>query len=281
MYSLLVAATVLFTVQFLFQQQYRKSHGAGLEAMLNFSFCTGCIGCLLMLVLNGFHLRITAFAVGMAIAYSVSSLLNVYFALKAFTTANLSVFSVFSMLGGMLLPFALGIAFYGEPLTVSKVLCCALIAGAVLLTIEKGERKSGGLRYCFGVFFFNGMSGVLSKIHQSNALQATDSYSFMALANLGNVLLCLALLLAVCKTHPQLKGREPLFVSGYAVCCAIGNLFCLIALTVLPASVQYPIITGGVIVGATIVSLLKKERPSHRNLAAAGVAFLASVLIAL
>ena len=74
MYSLLVAATVLFTVQFLFQQQYRKSHGAGLEAMLNFSFCTGCIGCLLMLVLNGFHLRITAFAVGMAIAYSVSSL---------------------------------------------------------------------------------------------------------------------------------------------------------------------------------------------------------------
>ena len=249
--------------------------------MLNFSFCTGCIGCLLMLVLNGFHLRVTAFAVGMAIAYSVSSLLNVYFALKAFTTANLSVFSVFSMLGGMLLPFALGIAFYGEPLTVSKVLCCALIAGAVLLTIEKGERKSGGLRYCFGVFFFNGMSGVLSKIHQSNALQATDSYSFMALANLGNVLLCLALLLAVCKTHPQLKGREPLFVSGYAVCCAIGNLFCLIALTVLPASVQYPIITGGVIVGATIVSLLKKERPSRRNLAAAGVAFLASVLIAL
>ena len=104
MYSLLVAATVLFTVQFLFQQQYCKSHGAGLEAMLNFSFCTGCIGCLLMLVLNGFHLRITAFAVGMAIAYSVSSLLNVYFALKAFTTANLSVFSVFSMLGGMLLP---------------------------------------------------------------------------------------------------------------------------------------------------------------------------------
>ena len=109
------------------------------------------------------------------------------------------------------------------------------------------------------------MSGVLSKIHQSNALQATDSYSFMALANLGNVLLCLALLLAVCKTHPQLKGREPLFVSGYAVCCAIGNLFCLIALTVLPASVQYPIITGGVIVGATIVSLLKKERPSRRK----------------
>ena len=114
MYSLLVAATVLFTVQFLFQQQYRKSHGAGLEAMLNFSFCTGCIGCLLMLVLNGFHLHITAFAVGMAIAYSVSSLLNVYFALKAFTTANLSVFSVFSMLGGMLLPFALGIAFMGS-----------------------------------------------------------------------------------------------------------------------------------------------------------------------
>lgn len=59
--------------------------------MLNFSFCTGCIGCLLMLVLNGFPLRITAFAAGMAIAYSVSSLLNVYFALKAFTTANLSV----------------------------------------------------------------------------------------------------------------------------------------------------------------------------------------------
>ena len=182
----------------------------------------------------------------------------------------------------MLLPFALGIAFYGEPLTASKVLCCALIAGAVLLTIEKGERKSGGLRYCFGAFFFNGMSGVLSKIHQSDASQATDSYSFMALANLGNVLLCLALLLAVCKTHPQLKR------AGTAIRQRLRRML-RHRQSILPHCAYGTARVGAISLSSRAASssarpslvCSKSLRPSRRNLAAAGVAFLASVLIAL
>ena len=54
---------------------------------------------------------------------------------------QLSVYeiTVFSMLGGMILPFLLGVCFYNEKLTLLKVVCCILIIVAVLLNIKKGE----------------------------------------------------------------------------------------------------------------------------------------------
>ncbi|MBQ8849057.1 MAG: EamA family transporter [Clostridia bacterium] len=280
-YALVITATVLFSLQFLFNQRFQQSNGTDLKASLVFSLYKSIVIIVIMLFIAGFRVGFTWFSLLMATVYSVSGILMSYYSLKAFSVANLSVFSVFSMLGGMLLPFLLGVIFYGEPLTVFKVICCILIVGAVLLNVKTGKQNRKGLFYCFAVFFLNGMAGVISKIHQSAKLPHVDSTGFMIWSSIVTVVICAVWLLVGYKKIPLVKGKDIFFVSGYGVFNGVGNLFLLIALSVLPASIQYPLVTGGVMVCATVISAVRKEKLKLKDYVATGIALLASIFIAI
>ena len=75
--------------------------------------------------------------------------------------------------------------------------------------------------------------------------------------------------------------KEIVFSSCYAVCNGIAELFCLIALTKLPASIQYPIITGGVILFSTIVSAVVEKQRSVKSICSAIIALFATIIIIL
>lgn len=279
MYGLLVSAALLFALQFLFNQQFQKSHGDGRDSAVTLSLYMHGISFLIMLVLNGFRLSFTWFSVLMAVIYAAVVLGYSFASLKAFKTANLSVFSIFAMLGGMLLPFAYGVIFCKEEFNLAKALCVILIGAATAMSFEKGKKNKGNMKYYLAVFLLNGSVGVVSKIHQSAPELAVDSRSFMATVNICVVIFSVAYHLIVNRKLPKLSLRELGCVSGYAVCNGIGNLFCLIALVTLPASVQFPIITGGTMFFSTAVSIIRKEKPSAKTVVAALVAFAATVLI--
>jgi drug/metabolite transporter (DMT)-like permease len=280
-YALVVGATLLFSLQFFFNQRFQQSYGTDLKASLVFSLYKSVVIIVIMLIIAGFKVEFTIFSVLMAVLYAAVGMLMVYYSLKAFSVANLSVFSVFSMLGGMILPFFLGVVFYDEPLTVFKVICCLLIVGAVLLNIRSGKQNRKALIYYFAVFVLNGAAGVISKIHQSSQRPHVDSTGFMIWSSIVTVFICLAWLLIKYRSIPIVKGKNILFVSGYGVFNGVGNLFLLIALAVLPASVQYPLVTGGVMVCSTIISTIRKEKLTARDYAATVVALLASIFIAI
>ena len=83
---------------------------------------------------------------------------------------------------------------------------------------------------------------------------------------------------------PLVRGKNILFVSGYGVFNGLGNLFLLIALSgehALPASVQYPLVTGGVMVCSTVISTIRREKLTVREYVATAISLLASVFIAL
>lgn len=279
MYGLLIAADLLFALQFLFNQNFRKRNGDGIDSTFNFSMYTNGISFLILLVINGFKLSVTWFSLAIAAVYAVVLLGYSYSGLKSFATANLSVYSIFTMLGGMLMPSAYGIIFCNEDFSVSKAICFVLIIVATSMSFEKGEKKSGNMKYYFAVFILNGLVGVLSKVHQSNTELCVDSGSFMATVNLCVFAMCLVFQLVKNKKITVLPLKDVGNLACYAACSGIGNLLCLIALTTLPASVQYPIITGGVMVFSTVISLIRKEKPSVRTLISAAVAFVSTVLI--
>lgn len=280
-YALVIAATLLFSLQFFFNQRFQQSYGTDLKASLVFSLYKSIVIIVLMFFIAGFKIQFTWFSLLMATIYAVSGILMSYYSLKAFSVANLSVFSIFSMLGGMILPFFLGILFYDEPLTVFKLICCLLIVVAVLLNIRSGKQNKKAFLYYFAVFFLNGMAGVISKIHQSSTYAHVDSTGFMIWSSIVTVLICGAWLLIGYKKIPLVKGKGLLFVSGYGIFNGLGNLFLLIALAVLPASVQYPLVTGGVMVCSTIISTVRKEKLTARDYAATAIALLASIFIVL
>lgn len=278
-YVMLASAALLFAMQFLFNQQYQKSRGDGTDSAVTLSLYLHGISFFIMLVLNKFHLEITWFSLLMAALYAAVVLGYSFASLKAFKTANLSVFSIYAMLGGMLLPLAYGVIFRNEGFPLTKIICVILIGAATAMSFEKGRKNKCNMKYYLAVFVLNGTVGVISTIHQTEPGLAVDSFSFMATVNLCVVVACSVFQLIVNKKITLLKAKELGCVGGYAVCNGVGNLLCLIALTALPASVQFPIVTGGTMFFSTALSVIRKEKPSAKTIIAALIAFAASVFI--
>lgn len=279
-YILVFSATVLFALQFLFNQKFEAQRGSGLKSALEFTFYKSAVIVVIMLIISGFKIVVTPFSVILSVIYSAACILMTYFSMKAFAVANLSVYSVFSMLGGMLLPFLLGVGFYNEKLTVFKLICCALIGVSVLLNLKGGKQSKKAFLYYMAVFVLNGSVGVISKIHQSSEMPHTDSTGFMFLSSAASIIISGIWLFAQNQKIPLIKGKSLLYASGYGIFNGVGNLFLLISLAHLPASVQYPLVTGGVMVFSTIISAIRKEKLSKTDYIAAGISFIASVLMA-
>ncbi|MBO5858517.1 MAG: hypothetical protein J6R20_01930 [Clostridia bacterium] len=279
MYGFLAVSALLFALQFLFNQQYQKISGDGTNSAVTLSLYLHGISFFLMFVLNGFKLDFTWFSILMAALYAAVVLGYSFSSLKAFKTANLSVFSIFAMLGGMLLPLAYGVIFRNEGFPLTKIICVVLIGVATAMSFEKGKKTKGSLKYYLAVFVLNGLVGVISTIHQTKPELAVDSRSFMATVNICVVIACVVYQLTVNKKITIVSPKEFGYLAGYAGCNGIGNLLCLIALTNLPASVQFPIVTGGTMFFSTAVSIIRKEKPSARTVIASLIAFAATVLM--
>ena len=59
----------------------------------------------------------------------------------------------------------------------------------------------------------------------------------------------------------------------------VANFFLVIALVTVDASVQYPLITGGVMIVSTLINLFSKNKPSKKELIAVGLAFLGTLAL--
>lgn len=279
-YILVSGATILFALQFFFNQRFEQCRGNDLKSALEFTLYKSVVIVIMMLLISKFNIIVTPFSVGLATVYAIACILMTYFSLKAFAIANLSVYSVFSMLGGMLLPFLLGVGFYDEKLTIFKVICCGLIVVSVLLNLKGGKQSKKAFFYYMAVFVLNGGVGVISKIHQSSEIAHTDSTGFMFLSSMASIIISAVWLLIKYKKLPVIKGKSLVFAGGYGIFNGVGNWFLLLSLIHLPASVQYPLVTGGVMVFSTIISAIRKEKLSKIDYIAAGISFVASVLMA-
>lgn len=279
-YILVFFATVLFALQFLFNQKFENIRGSDLKSALEFTLYKNVVIVIMMLIISGFKITITPFSIVLSVIYAVACILMTYFSLKAFAVANLSVYSVFSMLGGMLLPFLLGVGFYNEKLTSFKIVCCILIAVSVLLNLKSGKQSKKAFLYYMAVFILNGGVGVISTIHQNSDLPHTDSTGFMFLSSLAGVIISALWMLVKYKKIPIIKDKALLYTSGYGIFNGVGNWLLLISLIHLPASVQYPLVTGGVMVFSTVISIIRKEKLTKSDYIAAAVSFIASVLMA-
>ncbi len=279
-YALVFGATILFALQFLFNQKFETVRGSDLKSALEFTLYKNSVIVIMMLIISGFKIVITPFSAALSVVYAAACILMTYFSLKAFAVANLSVYSVFSMLGGMLLPFLLGVGFYNEKLTVFKIVCCVLIAISVLLNLKGGKQSKKAFLYYMAVFVLNGGVGVISTIHQNSDLPHSDSTGFMFLSSLAGVIIGALWMMIKYKKIPLIKGKALLYTSGYGVFNGVGNWLLLVSLIHLPASVQYPLVTGGVMVFSTVISIIRKEKLTKTDYIAAAVSFIASVLMA-
>ena len=114
-YALILLSVVMFGGSFALQDAYRKKRGDGLKTSMEAACIGGVVGIVVLLLINGFSFEITPFTLLMAVLSSLNGIAFTFFSFKALGVINLSLFSLFAMLGGMLLPFFQGVAGSGGP----------------------------------------------------------------------------------------------------------------------------------------------------------------------
>lgn len=279
-YGLLTVSTILFGFMFFFNDMFGKNYGSGLKATLVMSFGGGIFGFLALAAINGLKFEFTIFAFIMAIIATVNGLLFSFCSLKALGKINLSLYSLFSMLGGMALPFVTGILFYGESLTVGKLVCFVIITVALCLTVKKEKGNSGAIYYA-GVFFFNGMSGVIAQAYQDLPFEKISSAEYAMLCAIVAITLSGIPLLFLRGGKKKINLPCVISMAGCGILEKVANWLLLVALVNLPASAQYPFVTGGTIIVSTIISFFSKNKPSRKEIAAVILAFIGVLLLVL
>lgn len=279
-YLLIVLSVVMFGGCFALNDVYRRMRGSGVKISLQFSLTSSIAGLIFLIFLNGLKLEFTLFTLIMAVLTAVNGFGFTYCAFKALGSINLSLYSLFSMLGGMVLPFVQGIVFYNESITVAKIVCFVFICVALLLTIEKGERKKGTIYY-IGIFTLNGMSGVLSKIYASAPFEKASPEGYSILTTLCTIVISAFLLVVFYRKEKTSSHNLPAIgISAIGgITNRLANLWLVVALAHVDASVQYPMVTGGVMIVSTIISYLSKNKPSKKEVLSVAVAFIGLILL--
>jgi len=282
--AMIVFATFLFSIQFVFNDVYQRGEGANVVTAMLFSGMTGIAGVIMLVLTNGDALQYSLFSMLLALLSAAKNVLSAYLSIMVLSKANLSVYSLYSMLGGMLLPFAYAIMFCGEPLTWQKCVCTVLVMGALLLGLrgkenaaEEKRQQGSPLPWYLGVFVMNGLSGVFSTIHQRAGEIAVSASAYSLMERVWGLLIVIVVLL-ICRSRGQaIRLKKPLrsigSTAGYGVITTLANLILLIALLHVDASVQYPIVTGGVIVLSLLWDWILGKKPNRYAVGAAAVSF--------
>lgn len=290
MYELaMVGAAVMTAFSVLANQKYQQFSGSGLGSAIRFALWSSVIGVVAALAVQVGRVEFTWFSVLISLWASVNGVIYTLFSLYALEKNNLTMYTTFSMLGGMLLPFLAGILIWQEPLTWQKGVCCLLLIFSIVCNVQLrgGSDVRKGLFYGLAVFFLNGLGGLINKIHQSYPDLAVDSGSYSIIFRAWIVLICLAVLLFNKQTPmlaiPEKKKRRSAWKSLliYGVLALVSSWIYLVALLHVEASFTYVLITGSVIVCTTLLSLILRERVTKRQIVSVVIAVLGMVCLAL
>ncbi len=276
-YGLISLSVLMFGGCFALNDVYREKRGSSLAVSLEFTCISSIAGLAVLFVINGFLFEFTWFTFVLALAYALVGIGFTFCGFRALDQINLSLYSLFSMLGGMVLPFVQGIVFYGEELTFGKAACFLIICIALLLTVKPSEKKNGTLYY-IGIFVLNGMCGVISKFFTAAPFAKTSAAGFSILTAACSVVLSI-LLLVWLRKKPKAAGLGVSALGG--ALNRVANFLLVIALMHVDASVQYPMVTGGVMIVSTLLCYFGKTKPTKRELLSVAVAFVALFLLSI
>lgn len=299
-YILLLSAVALFAAQFAFTRIYEQTVKQTVASALVLLTVTGLVGALQYLLVGGFQVAVTQVSLFWAALFALVMIPYYVVGIQVLNLGSLAVYSMFMMLGGMLVPFFYGILFLDEPLSWGKTGGTVLLVTCMILQAfwqpePSGRKTSGWRKYlffflCIVIFLTNGMTGVIAKAHQISE-GAVDEVSFTVLSGALTVVLSGALLpWALSRTENpgvaamgSMLHRKPLFAMlGVGLAGNTGNYLLLLAADKVPASVQFPLVSGGVIVVSTLVSaLVFREKLSGGEWISVAGALLATVLFGL
>ena len=262
--------------QFAVAKLYQTKVGNRATTTLLFSLFSGLVSVVLFAFACGFKISFNWFAFFMAIGRAVCIVLYTVLGLKMMSIGKVAVYTLFIMIGGMVLPFLYGAIFLSEQISVWKIVGLVLLITSLLLPVLKKDEKqskSPKLLFLLGIIIFvlNGLVGIFSKTHQisENALPTLEFGFWVSVVNAVSVAIAVSVYAVANKGKSsfieETKKVLPKWwiIVMFAIVSQAGGIFQLVAATTIEASVLYPLVAGGTMVASTVLSgLMFKEKPN-------------------
>lgn len=261
-YLLIIAADIFLALNFVAQKKYQSTEGNLMPAGLFYNMATGLISAVIFLFLSGFDIKPTPYSFIAAFAQTALVSLYTLISFKILKGRNIALYTLFLLTGGMVLPYIYGVLFLDELLTLPRTIGLILIIIAIALSntgIKKPSKKQ--IFLCILVFIINGFVSIISKLHQTEVIYKTiDSESFVFWTSIIKFFACIPLFLVSAKKATQpykpnlKKALLPIIFSS--LFGGVSYLLQLIGATNLPATVLYPLVSGGSIILSSLCGFI-------------------------
>lgn len=280
-YLMLIFSVLLFSVQFVFTKCYQRERGAHFSSSILQIVLSSIFFILFYFILNDFKFGFTLFSFVMALLYAINGITATVFGMKVLERANLSVYTLFLMLGGVILPFFYGL-FIGESLTVFKVVAVILIALSLFIGVEKDKDKKANAMLiicCMVIFLANGFAHILTHFHQRSTSDTLNTSGFLLLSFtckfvisgvIFAVITCLGKQKSTTDATPVIaEGKSRAIkgwvitmgvVIGYAAVSGLAQFISAYTSIYVDAGIKAAIITGGCIFMSIFFGLIFGEK---------------------
>ena len=311
-YAMLIGASFLFGSQFMVTKAFEKNNGKTVRASLSFSLLyslfAGVIFFIIKLISSGTVFNLNPFSLCMAFGLSLVNILSSAIGIKTLALGDIAVYSLFLMLGGMIVPFFAGIVFLKENVSACNLIGVAIMIIALCLPVFFGKKnKTAGEAQtdgetkkkpsvffyvlCVFLFILNGLSSTLSKfnsVREGAALGAEFTFYTYGIQFVIS-LAAFALTTALGKSdktqneekQPGILFRPVAIGCGAAFGAVNGTAFLMssVAAEHVVAVAQYPLITGATILFSSLLAFLfYREKPTALQLVQIVISLAATIL---
>lgn len=285
MYYILIIASALFnSINFAVNKCFQKTSGSSYKSNLAFNSLLGLFTFLVFFIINGFKFKITVFSIIMAVFFNVLITAYTMLGFELMKIGSLAQYTLFLMMGGMIVPYVFGIAFLNEKFTFLRLIAIVFVLLGVIFSSSKekeGIINTKTILLYIAVFLINGGTSIISKVHQINTgYETVGALDFVILGGIIRFIMAGVMFLSVKKDGEvgiNLKSVSLIFAS--AALSGIAFLLQLVSASKLPATVLFPFMTGGTIILTAICGrLFFRERFTKNTIISIVFCFIGTLL---
>ena len=145
-YFLIALSGILLACDFVVTKAYQTKFGASPRAVLVFNALNGFITAVVFFFINGFSngfgFDVTPFSAIMATAAVLCAILYTLVGFRMLKGGTMAMYTIFLMVGGMVMPYLYGLIFLGEAATLLRIIGVVVMIGAVVVCNLQGKIKA-------------------------------------------------------------------------------------------------------------------------------------------
>lgn len=283
-YLMVIAAAILLAFDFVISKKYQELENVSIVSGLKYNAWNGLFTAIIFFFFLRGKLEFSPFSILLAFFMSLCGIAYSILGFRILKHGNMALYSIFLMSGGMLLPFLYGILFLNEKLSVCQFVGVIVIFAAIILSNQaKNMFSKSQLLLCFAVFVLNGFVSVISKIHQIDMEHYTVSaLTFVMYSGIGKFVFSSIVLWnkqRIINNRFIVSRKSMCLILASAIAGGVSYLLQLMGASKLPATVLYPLVTGGsIIFSALLGRIFYREKLSKQQIASIVLCFFGTCL---